>query len=145
MYHFLLKLSILYSKISPMSGKIDVSKLDNTFPEDHELKVARYFADRGKNVTFIRPSNIPGVHTPDIYMDGVEWEIKSPVGTSKRTIEVCLRKAITQSDSIIFDLRRSRLKEEWAVSQLLDNFKSKTKIKRLLIIKKNGELISRSR
>lgn len=128
-----------------MSGKIDVSRLDNTFPEDHELKVARYFADRGKDVTFIRPSNIPGVHTPDIYMDGVEWEIKSPVGTSRRTIEVNLRKAVTQSDSIIFDLRRSRLKEDWAVNQLLDSFKNKTKIKRLLIIKKNGELISRSR
>ena len=128
-----------------MSGKIDVSRLDNTFPEDHELKVARYFADRGKDVTFIRPSNIPGVHTPDIYMDGVEWEIKSPVGKGRRTIEVNLRKAVTQSDSIIFDLRRSCLKEDWAVNQLLDSFKSKTKIKRLLIIKKNGELISRSR
>ena len=38
-------------------------------------------AELGKDIVFIPP------HRPDIFMDGVEWEIKCPEGNSKRTIE----------------------------------------------------------
>ncbi len=65
-----------------MSGKIDVSKL-NSLPEDHKFAVAKFFSEQGKDVEFIKPSNIPNIHTPDIHMDGVDWEIKSPQGQSK--------------------------------------------------------------
>lgn len=53
-----------------MPGKIDYTKPD-TPPEEHEVRVAKYFARRGKDITFIRPSNIPNIHTPDFQMDGV--------------------------------------------------------------------------
>ena len=68
-----------------MSGKIDISKL-KVPPEKHELDTARFFADRGHDIEFIPPSNIPGLHRPDILMMGIEWEIKCPKGKGKNTI-----------------------------------------------------------
>ena len=87
-----------------MVGNIDVSGL-TTIPEKHEFDVAKYFASMGKDIKFLKPSQIPNTHTPDILMDGLEWEIKSPIGNSKRTIETNFRQAVKQSRYIIFDLR----------------------------------------
>ena len=49
-----------------------------------------------------KPSDIPNVHTPDIRMDDIEWEIKCPEGSCKRTIEKNIVKAELQSHIIIF-------------------------------------------
>ena len=117
-----------------MSGFIDISQL-HTPPEAHELKTAQYFANMGKDICFIQPSNIPGIHRPDILMDGVEWEIKSPEGKSKRTIEKNYRIASLQSKYIIFDLRRINVPENQCLSQLKHEFLDK-KTRRLLIITK---------
>ena len=122
-----------------MAGKIDISVL-NTVPEKNEFEVARYFANRGKDIVFIRPSQIPNTHTPDILMDNVEWEIKSPLGNSKRTIEANFRHAVKQSHYIIFDLRRIKVPEKQCMTQLEKEFKGRPYVKRLLVIKKNGEL-----
>ena len=100
-----------------MTGRIDISQL-NTPPDKSEFAVAKYFAELGKDIMFIPPSAIPGQHRPDILMDGVEWEIKCPEGSSKRTIENNMRKAIKQSCNIIFDLRRIKLSEAQAINQL---------------------------
>lgn len=121
-----------------MPGTIDISKL-KTPPEKHELATAKYFAALGKDVVFLPPSNIKEVYRPDILMDGVEWEIKSPQGKSRRTVEKLFRHASQQSKYIIFDLRRSNLPEDICINQLERSFSHK-RVKRLLIIKKNGEL-----
>ena len=39
-------------------GRIDISAL-NTPPEKHEFEMAKYFAELGKNITFLKPSSIP--------------------------------------------------------------------------------------
>ncbi len=122
-----------------MKGVIDISQL-NTPPENHEFEVAKYFSEMGKNIVFLRPSSIPNVRTPDILMDGLEWEIKSPIGNSKRTIETNFRHAITQSVYIIFDLRRIKVPEKQCLAQLEKEFKLRH-AKRMLIIKPNGELL----
>ena len=122
------------------TGKIDISQLNNP-PEKHELETAKFFANRGKDVVFIRPSNIPNIHTPDIIMDGVEWEIKCPEGKGKRTIEKSLEKGETQSRNIIIDLRWIKIHEKQCISQIKLNFNTKTKIKRMFIITKGLRLI----
>lgn len=122
-------------------GLIDISQL-NTPPEKHEFETAKYFADREKKIVFIKPSAIPGVHTPDILMDGVEWEIKSPEGSSKRTIETNFRNAIKQSHYLIFDLRRIKLNEKNCIAQLEKEFNSRPYLKRMYVIKKSGELLT---
>ena len=124
-----------------MSGQIDITKL-NTPPEPHELDTALYFAKLGYDIAFIKPSNIPNIHTPDISMNGIEWEIKCPQGKSRHTIEQNFRIAVTQSHNLIFDLRRSNIPEIQSLQQLQKLFEAKKYVKRLLIIKKSGELLS---
>ena len=121
-------------------GKIDVSQL-NTPPEKHEFETAKFFSSQGKNISFIRPSSIPNTPRPDIVMDGVEWDIKCPEGNSKRTIESNIRNAIMQSHYIIIDLRWIKLTESQCLSQLELQFKTKSAIKKLLVITKRNELL----
>lgn len=121
-------------------GEIDISQL-NIPPEKHEFAVAKYFSALGKDIVFLRPSSIPNVHTPDILMDGVEWEIKSPQGNSRNTIEENFRKAVKQSKYIIFDLRRTKLSEKQCLSRLEREFRARPYLKCLYVICKNGKLL----
>ncbi len=127
-----------------MTGRIDISQL-NTPPDKSEFAVAKYFAELGKDIMFIPPSAIPGQHRPDILMDGVEWEIKCPEGSSKRTIENAIRTAVRQSKSIIIDLRRIQLSDSSSVSNLEKEFNGRKYIKRIYVIRKNGSLLLYSR
>ena len=127
-----------------MAGRIDISQL-NTPPDKSEFAVAKYFAELGKDIVFIPPSAIPGQHRPDILMDGVEWEIKCPEGSSKRTIENAIRTAVRQSKSIIIDLRRIQLSDSSSVSNLEKEFNGRKYIKRIYVIRKNGSLLLYSR
>ena len=120
-------------------GTVDISELD-TPPEKHELSAAKYFADLGKDIIFIRPSDSKGIHRPDFLMDGVEWELKSPTGRSKRTIENNFRDAVKKSRYIIFDLRRVQLTDDIAVKKVKMEFSVRKYLKRLLIIHKDGTL-----
>ena len=120
-------------------GTIDVSNL-TTPPAKHELATAKFFSEMGKDVMFIEPSNIPEVYRPDILMDGVEWEMKSPIGSSKRTIEKNYHKAALQSKNIIFDLRRINVPEAICLKQLEREFYDKKSL-RLLVIKKDDTLV----
>ena len=124
----------------PITGKIDISELD-TPPEKHEFETAKYFAALGKDIKFLKPSRIPKTKTPDILMDGVEWEMKCPQGDGKRTIEENFRNAVQKSKYIIFDLRRIKLSEKQSLSQLKREFEARPYLKRLYIIRKNGELM----
>ena len=121
-------------------GYIDTSQLI-TPPENHELETAKFFAELGKKIIFIKPINIKGNHTPDIIMDGVEWEIKSPTGNGKHTIVNNFRNAVSQSRYLIFDLRRIKLPEDNCISKLKLEFKARSYLKKLLIIKKDNTLI----
>lgn len=123
-----------------MKGKVDISKLSSP-PEKHEINVANLFSDLGYDVTFIKASNIPDIHTPDILMDGVEWEIKSPLGKGKHTIERNIKNALLQSNNIIFDLRRINIPEDKCISRLKNEFKIRKEIHRLYIIKMNSDMI----
>lgn len=121
--------------------RIDISNL-KVPPDKKELSVARYFSALGKSVVFISPSAIPNQHRPDVFMDGLEWEIKCPEGNSDRTIENNLRKALRQSKNVIFDLRYIKYPEDRSLAKLEKEYKINHQLRRLYIIKKNGELIS---
>ncbi len=123
-----------------IEGKIDYSAL-NTRPYPHELSVAELFAKLGKTVVFLKPSNMPGVYTPDVRIEGLEWEIKSPNGKSERTIRRNLHIASRQSRNIIFDLSRIEIPEDKCIKELRDAFNSSTHIKNLIIITKAKDMI----
>ena len=127
-----------------MCGRIDISKL-KVPPEKHELETARFFADKGYNVEFIPPNNTPKMHTADIVIDAVIWEIKSPKGKSKRTMENNFRSANKQSENIIFDLRRVKLAEDKCIKQIEKEFNLRPRVRRLMVIKRSGELLRYSK
>ena len=73
-------------------------------------------------------------------MDGLLWEIKSPKGSSSRTIENNLRCALKQSKNIIIDLRRIKIDEIRAISQIKEKFTKIKTIKNIIIIKRNSNV-----
>lgn len=121
-------------------GKIDVSEL-NAPPEKHEYETAKYFANRGYNVTFIKPSDIKGARTPDFMMDGMGWETKSPIRYSNSTFEFNFKKAVKQSLYIIFDLRRLSKSDEKLYIVNIKKRAITSKAKIIVIITKDGQKI----
>lgn len=110
-------------------------------PESHEIATALLLRSRGKQVTFLAPKNQPGVKTPDIHMDGCDWEIKSPQNAGARTIEHAVRSASKQSNNIIIDLRRSKIATDRAIMQIRFHALKRTNIQRLIVITKDDKMI----
>ena len=74
-------------------------------------------------------------------MDGLEWEIKCPTGRSRRTIENNIVAAEKQSSFIIINLRHINLPEQYCIAQIDKLFKHKPRIKRILVITKELQLL----
>ncbi len=88
------------------SGKVIIQQ--GALIQPHELKVGELLARTGSDVTFLAV----GVgKSPDIMFRGKKWEIKSPKGSKRRTIENNIRVALKQSSNIILDLSRIKVEE----------------------------------
>ena len=80
----------------PNNKKIGIIKVQNgALVQPHEIATARVLIMSGDDVIFLRPSNAS--HSADIKYGGMVWEIKSPKGASRRTIENNIRLAMKQS------------------------------------------------
>ena len=86
-------------------------------PQDHEIKAALIVANIffKSDVTFLRQSTYS---TPDIEVNGEKWEIKSPLGNGKKTIENNLRAARRQSKNLIVDFSRIKLHQTKAMTNI---------------------------
>ena len=126
------------------SGRIIIPP--GLFPEKHEMETASFLAKPGLDVEFLRPSRAKGVRSADIIIDGQLWEIKSPCGSSRRTIENDFRKAQKQSSNVIFDLRRIKLSEHIAISKIKQEFSMQRsgKIQHIIIITKDEKQLDLS-
>lgn len=109
-------------------------------PRDHEMSAAILLAEHFEcNVIFLRPGR---QRTPDVEVNGVKWEIKSSVGSGKKTMENNLRAARKQSSYIVIDLRRTRLHYSRALSRINAYLKTENHtIKKVKIITKSKEII----
>jgi len=109
-------------------------------PEDHELSAALILAAYFKtNVVFLRPTSRK---TPDVEIDGTKWEVKSPRGNGKKTIDNNFRTARRQSQNIVVDLRRIKMHQRKAISRV--NFflsSGPHRLKKVLVITKKSEVI----
>ncbi len=118
-------------------GKIDTTEL-NVPPEKHEYETAKYFANRGHNVKFIKPHYIQGLNNPDFEICGKAWETKSPTRFSNSTFEFNFKKAVKQSLHIIFDLRRLSADDEKLYIKNIKKRAMVSKAKDIIIITKDG-------
>jgi len=113
------------------------------YPEKHEITAAGLLADYFRaDVYFIVRSNHK---TADFKVNGKYWELKSPTGNGKRTIQHALQSALEQSSNIIIDARRSKMHINKMRRELQWQLSQTKKIKRLLLIAKSGEVIELER
>ena len=126
-------------------SKQDTLKQNGVHLREHEYQTVKTLMNEGYDIELIPPSQIKGLPMPDIMMSGVPWEIKSPNGKSKNTIKHILQKAKHQSDSIILDLRRNQLDEVQVIEDLKYHYQLSKRLRRMKIIKKNGEILDYSK
>ncbi len=108
---------------------------------EHEYKTIKTLLNNGYDVELIPPSQVKGIHLPDIYMNSVAWEIKSPEGKGKNTILHNLQSAKKQSHNVIIDLRRCGLSESVAIKELKNLFDRSKSLRRMLVITKSEEIL----
>lgn len=109
----------------------------------HELEAIQFFLERGKDIELVVPSNTPRNKNADCIMDGLFWEMKCPMGKSLATVEHLFRKAVRQSENIIFDLRHLKMDDGRAVNLLSRLFLMSKRVRRIKIISKDGFLIEK--
>jgi len=109
-------------------------------PKEHELSAALILAYHFKtDVTFLRPKY---ARTPDVDIDGVRWEIKSPMGNGKRTIDNNFNKARKQSKNIVVDLRRIKMHQSKANARIKYYLSTPHHFKRVLVIAKSKKIVA---
>lgn len=105
----------------------------------HENATAVFLTEQGLNVNLIPKSNIEGVHTPDLKMDGLEWEMKAPIGEGNQLMKNTIQRALKQSPNIVIDLRRVKRPQIKCIRELEREFHNSKSMKRLKIIARIGK------
>lgn len=109
-------------------------------PKLHEETAAEILANHFKcDVHFIETSS---QGTPDVSIDGVKWEIKSPVDVGGNNIQKNMREASAQCRNIVIDLRRSKLHQTRAIGYIKKFTERYRKLKRVLVITKPGPVLT---
>ena len=111
-------------------------------PEPHEIDIAMILSRHYQTtVEFMVPVDDYKRKSADIIMLGVEWEIKSPTGTSKSTISGQFQRASKQSRHIIIDSRRTKLKFPEIEKRVIIEVTKRTSIGKVILIDKNKKVI----
>lgn len=100
-------------------------------------------AAAGYTVEFIRRNEQLRATSADVIMDGIVWEMKAPKASNMKAVEKNLRKAMNQSNCVIFDSRRMKEVPDHAIERELRICASGRikKLKRLLFINRKAQVI----
>lgn len=108
----------------------------------HEERTAKAPAKAGYIVQFLPAENAHDAKSPDILMNGVKWEMKSPKMGRLSAVERNLKKAYRQSENIIFDSQRmGRLPDKSIQKELIKQFSLTKRMKRLLFVNRKRQTI----
>ena len=118
-----------------------VLKQNGVHLETHEYATVTLLLELGNDVELIPPSKIKGLQMPDLMLQGLPWEMKSPKGAGKNTIKHTIQNAGHQSSNIIVDLRRCKLSSDLALKDLNYYFKISKRVRRMKIIVNDEEII----
>ncbi len=113
---------------------LGILKLNGVHLLEHEYSTISALLEDGHHIELIPPSNIKGIHLPDIIIDGIPWEIKAPEGSSRKTIKHNMQNALHQSQNIILDLRRCNLDIQKAIREAEREFSLSKRAYRMKII-----------
>lgn len=133
-------MSVPYAIISIMvKGKI--TKQIGAFPDLSEQIVADIFACEGNNIEFIKPDTRYMVHTPDIKMNGLLWEIKCPESDKMDKIRRNINDALKQSNNVIIGTFETKILDEKIIRYVTTYSKTLKNINKLKIVTKTKEII----
>ena len=107
----------------------------------HEYATITVLTNEGCDVELLRPSLTKYVKTGDFMMLGLVWEMKSPIGRSRSTMEHIFQKAARQAHNIVIDLRRTKILDVRAVESLRKVFVTSRSVKNLWIITKEAKIV----
>lgn len=109
-------------------------------PSTREMSAAYILLDYFKtDIKFIPRSN---QKTPDFFISGLHWELKTPIGAGKYNIQHLLHSAVQQSKNIIVDARFSKMHLTRIINELKRHSTLTTKgIKNLIVITKSRKII----
>ena len=122
-------------------GKIIFEAGLQPLPQPHEIRVAKLLAEYYREDVVLLRRGID--RTADLKILGKIWELKSPKGNSKKTIENNLRDASKQSLNIVLDLGRTKMDTNRAiisVKHYIGNEENRH-IKRVIVVSKGGKII----
>jgi predicted sulfurtransferase len=94
------------------------------------------------SVTFLLPIDDYKRKTADIVVQGVEWEIKSPIGRSKSTISNQFQMAVKQSLNIVIDARRTEIEDGKIEKAIMLEMKKRSEIRRVIMITKFSKVLA---
>lgn len=123
-------------KKSTKKGRIIIPAGRKPWP--HELRVAEILAAAGHMVEFLPETSL---RTADILLDGVEYEIKSPRSSTPNSLEHLLKKSLKQSQNIIISLMRINGMHGSILHFLAIQAKTRKRLKKLLVVTKQGRII----
>ena len=124
------------------TGQVILTAGKQRQPEPHEISAAWILAHHyHATVQFLVPVDDYMRKTADIILLGVEWEMKSPVGSSKSTIENQFRRASKQSRNIIIDTRRTTLEDAEIEKAVAREAKRHSTVKRVIIVYKSEKVV----
>ena len=112
-------------------------------PEDHERLVASILASFFNcTVEFLIPIDDYKRKTPDIVMNGIIFEIKSPTGNSRHTVRNQFDRASSQHASgLILDGQRTKLDDATLKKQIMRELAMRHRIKRVIFITKSQKIL----
>ncbi|MBO6146279.1 MAG: hypothetical protein J6O70_01730 [Lachnospiraceae bacterium] len=113
--------------------------------EKHEYATVLLLTEMGYDVELVPRSTREGEHTPDIIIDNVKWEMKSPTGETRNTIKNNIQGALRQSVNVILDLRRVKRPMEKCLRDIEREFTHNKKLRRLLVIAKSKKVLDFSK
>ena len=124
------------------TGKVLIPGNHPNPPEQREVDAALILSHHYQTtVEFQVPVDDFKRKTADIVMLGAEWEIKTPVGTSKNTVYKQFRRASKQAKNIIIDTRYTKLKFESIEKSVLIEIEKRKSIRKVILIDKTKKIV----
>ena len=119
-----------------MRGRVIAPAGVNPWP--HEIRVAKILALSGHDVKFIPETSIK---TPDVYLENVAYEIKSPVSDKVDAIERNITRALRKCPNVIFDSSRMKVRDDQVLRELIKRRRLGKGLKKIVFINKRGVVI----
>ena len=125
-------------KILSMAGGKIINYNAAVWP--HEMRSASILCKAGYTVEF-KPSD--NTHrSADMFLNGEEYELKSPEGRTIRCIERNIKRGLKQSQNIAIDSHRVKYLRDASIVSYLKNNKSRfAPVKKIIFISRKGEII----